>query len=173
MKWLICSLIFLVGVALSQEPTPKSHYEFAVTANYYWGLGVHLSVPLAHGWEARASFEGSYRPERDRFSPQVYSLAIGSDALYRFSDALELPLPGGLDLYAGTGVMVSYNLTTFVYRPFFAVRATPFIGVSYKTDSVPEFFLELGPEIDFTPHFNVSGVDIHPKVHLGAVIFEF
>jgi len=171
MKRLFISLLFLGCGVCAQTKVSQDSYELAVTVNYHWGLGIHLNMPLSDDWTTRASFEASRRPERDRFSPQVYSLALAGDATYQFGDALELSLPADLSFYIGTGATVSYNIPTFIYRSFFAVRAGPFIGIAY--DFKPKVFLELGPEIDFTPHFNVSGVDITPKARLGVIIVEF
>jgi hypothetical protein len=162
---LISTAFFLPSLTHAQA---ESSYRFGVSGSYLWSGTFHLFMPVAPDVDMRLNLGFDYYPERDRFSPQTYTLSLGLDGLRHFSFS---GLPEELGFYYGGGLNVSYNYTTFVYKAFWAFRATPLVGVTY--DLGPELFLELGPEFDFSPYFNVTAIDFSPRIRLGVILFRF
>jgi hypothetical protein len=163
-------LTWLFTFANAQDKAAQINPTFgvALSGSYLLGGSVHFYADIDDTWQGRVTAGFTYFPERDRFSPELSSYAVGGDLLYTFA-RFDSPQP--FSVYAGGGFNVSYNKTTFVYRSFWAFRATPLVGVAWNIG--PTLFLEASPEIDFSPYFNVTAVDITPKIRLGIILFEF
>ncbi len=170
MKRIYLHVFLLIGIfsALLSNAQAQTSFRFGISGSYLWGATTHLYLPVTPEVDRRVNLGFDYYPDRDRFSPQTYTLGLGLDGLQTFQVS---GFPEDVSFYWGGGLNVAYNFTTFIYKPYWSFRAKPIVGVAL--DIGPTLFLELSPEVDFSPYFNVTTLNATPKIRLGIILFSF